>query len=147
MAVKATKAHRVQNIDNNGNIVGGATDTAEFTKITDGIDTALVTASGSQNTLDDNSADIKTEKYATEKLSKGYDTVICGHTHRRQRYSFQKNSIIKIYCGGMATSLRQSYDTTFDMLDIKVNNNEIIDISGPRYSWDYDKDNFVKADC
>lgn len=60
MAIEAKKAHRMQVIDNDGNLVGAAADSAEFIKITDGTDTALITASGSQNTLDDNSADIKT---------------------------------------------------------------------------------------
>ena len=58
MAVEATKAHRVQNIDNDGNLIGAEVDSAEFIKITDGTDTALVTTAGSQNVLDDNSAAI-----------------------------------------------------------------------------------------
>jgi len=39
---------------------GEAVGNAPFTKITDGTDTALVTAGGSQNVLDDNSSSIKT---------------------------------------------------------------------------------------
>ena len=58
MAVKATKAHRVQNVNNDGNLIGAEVDSAEFMKITDGTDTALVTTAGSQNVLDDNSAAI-----------------------------------------------------------------------------------------
>jgi hypothetical protein len=46
MVVKATKAHRVQNVDNSGNLVGGAADSAEFIKITDGTETALVGSNG-----------------------------------------------------------------------------------------------------
>lgn len=51
-----------QNIDASGKVKpsGDTVGNAPFTKITDGTDTALITAGGSQNVLEDNSSDIKT---------------------------------------------------------------------------------------
>jgi len=52
----------VQQLDASGKVPpsGDVVGNAPFTKITDGTDTALVTAGGSQNVLDDNSSAIKT---------------------------------------------------------------------------------------
>lgn len=74
-----------------------------------------------QFTKHPNSADIKTEEYATKQLSNGYDVVICGHTHKKGIKYIEPRLGHYINCG---TCMHGSFEGV--LLDSKARKIELI---------------------